>query len=443
MTINKDLNLSDELSFLIACCQTEPSNEDIEFILSYLSLVPDGHGGTAPTEKILKPNNSYLNAERLTLHALISLANQHGVLPLVYKTIKNIVEKDSSLVPGDHEGTAHIECSKRTQGYRPYEEILPELKAYYMRIAQRNMLMTSELIKIMDLLRENHIEALAFKGPALAQMAYGNITLRQFGDIDVLVNETDILKAGQIITSNGYNPDVHLDFLNNQALLDVSSDLGFRNKRNNTYIELHWKLFRKKLSVTLDGLNIRSNPSVVNIQDKEIQTLQSDLLLVYLCAHGSKHMWERIEWIVDVDRLIRNLDSIDWKAVLYYAKEMHSINTLFLGLSLCNELFDTDFPDTIQKEIDKHENIKCLKNDTLQLLNNTFLKQDSGTSAMFKKFDYHAKLYDSFLDRLKYYLSTVFKITPDDVLNINLPKYLSFLYFIIRPLRLARKYMTK
>ena len=193
----------------------------------------------------------------------------------------------------------------------------------------------------------------------------------------------------------------------------------------------------------MDGLNVRSNPSIVKIQGKEIKTLQSDLLLVYLCAHGSKHMWERIEWIVDVDRLIVNLNSIDWDMVWHYAKEMHSVNTLLLGLSLCKELFGTDIPDMIKEEINKRQNIQTLKTYTLELLNGVPTTQSSKTSSMFKKFDYHSKLYDSSTDKVKYYLSSVFKITPDDILYINLPKHLSFLYFIIRPFRLTQKYIKK
>lgn len=397
---NIKFQLNNELTFLIACCQIAPSKDDIEFI------------------------HSYLNEQHVDFDILIGLANQHGILPLIYKSLKKL-SQSNSLLDSNH-GT-----------------FIADLKSTYIQIAQRNMLMSAELIRIMKLLEDNGIEALAFKGPTLSQMAYGDITLRQYSDLDILVDESNLFKAGRLINANNYIPDEDIDFLKNQTLLNVSSDLGFRNSSNNTYIELHWKLFRKKLSITLDGLNIRSNPTVVKIQGKEVKTLQSDLLLVYLCAHGSKHMWERIEWIVDVDRLIRHLDSIDWDAVWHYAKTMHSINTLLLGLSLCKELFGTDLPDTIEKEINKRENIQLLKIHTLQLLNKTLSEQHSTTSAMFKKFEYHANLYDSFADRAKYYISTIFKITPDDVLNINLPKYLSFLYFIIRPFRIASKYMKK
>ena len=155
-------------------------------------------------------------------------------------------------------------------------------------------------------------------------------------------------------------------------------------------------------------------------------------------------MWERIEWIVDVDRLIHNLDTIiDWDMVWEYAETMHSVNTLLLGLSLSRKLFHTEIPAMMEDKINQNTHIEKLEAYTLHLLNQNITEQKTETSAMFKKFEYHANLYDSFGDKVKYYLSTVFKITPDDVLNVNLPRHLSFLYFIIRPFRIAKKYIRK
>jgi len=140
-------HLNNELKFLIACCQTEPSEKDINFI------------------------HSYLNAERSTMKALIPLVNQHGILPLVYKIIKNLSQGDD---PHSSRNTSHVtllELNSDTPVVKTKEgcsTLLSELKAHYMSIVQRNMLMTSELIRIMYLLRENNIEALAFKGPTLS-----------------------------------------------------------------------------------------------------------------------------------------------------------------------------------------------------------------------------------------------------------------------------------
>lgn len=400
-----DPQLNDNLQLLLNCCKTNPNDEDIDFIISCI----------VPFQNALEVQHSHYN-----IQSLITLSSSHGILPIVYKTLKSLSKSNPSL-----------------------KKILSEIKPLYMSIVQRNMLMTSELIRIMQILEANNIHALAFKGPTLAQMAYGDITLRQYSDLDILVDEKDLFNAGKIISASSYAPDVELEYLNNQTLLEISNDLGFHHSSNNTYIELHWKLFQKKLSTTLDKHTFTSNPTVVNIQGNRIKTLQTDLLLVYLCRHGSKHMWERIEWITDIDRLICQCNTIDWNAVWHYSQTMKSINTLLLGLSLSKELFNTPFPDTIITEINKRHKIEHLKTHTLTRINQTLSKQNSGITAMLQQFAYHAKLYDSFGDKVKYYISSIFKVTRADILNVNLPRYLSFLYIIIRPFRLANKYLTR
>jgi len=154
-------SLSPELKFLIDCCQTEPSENDITFILSYPSTI---------------------NQQLLT-----NMALRHGILPLVYKIIKNL---DSNHTESQSDSLR----SSLNAEHLTLNAFLSKLKTQYMIIAQRNMLMSAELIRIMQLLEKNSIEALAFKGPALSQMAYGDITLRQYTDLDILVKKEDIYK---------------------------------------------------------------------------------------------------------------------------------------------------------------------------------------------------------------------------------------------------------
>ena len=68
-----------------------------------------------------------------------------------------------------------------------------------MDIVKYNMLLTSELIKIMKVLEENDIKAIAFKGSTLAQLAYGDVTLRQYVDLDLLVEKENIFKIEDLL----------------------------------------------------------------------------------------------------------------------------------------------------------------------------------------------------------------------------------------------------
>ncbi len=371
LKLNAKSTLSPELLFLIACCQTNPTQKDIDFIISLL------------------PITNY--------QSLITAATQHGILPLVYKTLKNL--------PATH--------------YPLPTELLSQLKARYMRISQRNMLMSAELIRIMNLLKEHNIEALAFKGPALSQMVYGDITLRQYADLDILVDEEDAFKAAKLMSENGHVAILPLTILSNKTCLHTAKDFSLMSEPGGVHTELHWRLFEKKYNISLLSCAVDKKCQTVKINNREIKTLQNELLLVYLCLHGAKHAFERIEWICDIDRLIRN-SNVNWEEAISIANQSHSKRSFYLGLSLAHHLFHTTVPSDIAQGIDS-DDIKTLQSLTLKQIS-----EKNNEKSDFKRnrdtFFYQSKLFDHKSDMLHFYLSTFFKISTTDCQTFILPE---------------------
>lgn len=402
---NTTVHLNDDLKFLIACCQTEPTKDDTSFILSYL------------------------NTERLDLNALISLANQHGILPLVYKTLKKVSESDLS--PSSC-NTSHL--TRNT-----LEHLLVDLKSAYSQIARRNMLMSAELIRIMKLLEDNGIEALAFKGPVLSQMAYGDITLRQYSDLDILIQQKDVYQTNKLLSNHNYQSSINLKYLKNSALLDLSKDIDLYNQKNNILIELHWNLFESNLLLNSEHTNFLDKKTYIKINGNNIKTLSTDLLLLYLCIHGSKHIWERIEWIVDIDKIIRIHPAIDWTMIIQLAHKQRSINMLLLGLSLSSKFFDTPLPENIKIKIEKNSVISVLILSTIE-----FLNKSKGTliNSSFKKFQYYSLLQGKSSSKLQQLSHALFDISKEDFMLVKLPRNLKPLYYIIRPIRLIHEYCS-
>lgn len=408
MTVeNKKSHLNDELKFLITCCQTDPYEDDIEFINSYLLNVSDYN----------KEVTTYISY-------IIALASAHGILPLVYKTLKKLLQDSSSLNP------QHITLNTT---------LINELSLHYQSIAKRNMLMTSELIKIMHLLKENHIEALALKGPTLSQMAYGDITLRQYSDLDILVNEREILKAGSVLDEHGYDPSFTIKILKNETCLSSTNDLSFYNPSNGLLIELHWRLFREKIGQHLSFNQISENKQILKINGKSLSTLSSEMLLAYLCLHGSKHAWERIEWICDIDRLVRSEINLDWDKIIKIVKEMDSHTTLQLGLLLSHTLLHTPLPESIITSI-QTERIKTLASKTYELLNGP-LAENEGYAKYSVIHMYQMDLLDTKLKKLNHLFTTYLGISKNDCQVFPLPPSLKFLYIFIKPFRVAYKYL--
>jgi hypothetical protein len=76
--------------------------------------------------------------------------------------------------------------------------IIRKFRGIFFANAARNEFLAQELVKINQLMADNGIEMLNWKGPALAVQAYGDLSLRQFRDLDTFVKKEDLSKAKAI-----------------------------------------------------------------------------------------------------------------------------------------------------------------------------------------------------------------------------------------------------
>ena len=387
--------MTPDIQFLINCCKTKPTATDIEQIRTHITQI---------------------NTQKLS--EMTTLAQAHGIFPLVYHAIKSHA---SDLLPDD---------------------TLADLKQQNMTIVMQNMQMTAELMRIMRLLEENGIEALAFKGPALAQMAYGDITLRQYCDLDILIDEKHLYQAAQLIVKKDYDPMDSIEFLKNEAKLYVEKNYEFYGKKNGIKLEVHWSLINTSFLKEFKNYNAWKNAQEIKLNSNSITTLNNKILLLYLCNHGASHMWERIEWVADIDRLIRSSQhSLDWDEVLSISITLQSKTTLLLGLGLTNKLFDTELPSEILVLVNHDLATSKLIETILNAMDSNLLFQDhTSKNKNAEVFLFQLALQNTLSTKLRFLLQTMFGYSDRDVMVINLPRSLFFLYYPLRIGRILKKY---
>jgi|GEM_PF-579003 len=388
--------LNNDLKLLVTCCRIDPSEEDKKFI-----------------------NNAIQNS-KFSIQNLLALANAHGILPLVYKTLKRLSEDNPN--------------------HSSLEQLLTELKAHYLSIAQRNMLMSAELLRIITLLKENNIEALAFKGPVLAQMAYGDITLRQYGDLDILIRPDDLYKGVEILEQNGYTSAYPLNKQQFKSYSDIAHDYALINQKNDILVELHWRLLSDEFMVDIDTIDFFKDTTPLMIHAKVLNTLQLEELIIYLCIHGAKHQWERLEWLVDIAYLTHT-QSINWKRLSNLTYQIHSEKMVMSAFSLCRNFLKTDFPHQIEvilqepaiQNVSKKLEIHFVKHFSDSL--NTSVQ--TKTIALIQ-FQLLHGIKNKFL-----FLTSLVKPTQLDYLSYPLPSSLTFLYYFIRPFNIMKRWSGK
>src|SRR5690242_13453450 len=105
---------------------------------------------------------------------LVETAHSHRILPLVYRTF---AESFIDRVP---------------------KVAMERLRSAFYANAKRNLSLTSELFQILIEFEKHNIPAIPYKGPILATAIYGEVSFREFSDLDVIVPKDRIEEATAI-----------------------------------------------------------------------------------------------------------------------------------------------------------------------------------------------------------------------------------------------------
>jgi hypothetical protein len=299
--------------------------------------------------------------------------------------------------------------------------------------------MTSELLEILSLFDGQGVATLPMRGPALAAFAYGNLALRQFNDLDILIHRRDVPRAKNLLISRGYQLNISLSGARERAYLKSQYDYEFFNPDNGIMVELHWEINPKSLAVQVNLESLGERLEQRTIAGRAVTNLLPEDLLLILCVHSTKHFWERLLWICDVATLIEANPGMDWEQVLTQAGKTGSRRMLFLGLFLAEDLLGASIPGNIRQQVDDDLKVKSL---ALAVHRRLFPRANS-RPRVWENIRFHLKVRERLRDKGRYVVNTIFNPTIDDWTLLPVSPALGFLRRLFRPLRLIAKFRRR
>jgi Uncharacterised nucleotidyltransferase len=375
-----------------------------------------------PDEALL---NHVLDRYESTLdwELVIQTAGWHGVLPLVYRSLSSLVRD------------------------RIPKPVLGQLMKLYLINSAHNQRLTTALERLVELFKTHSIPMMFFKGPVLAEIAYGSVHLRRFSDIDMLIHEKDVPVVRQLLMDRGFQA-TRLAFATEPQdyLASRPWDDTFTHEDSNVTIDLHWNLMPYYFPVAFDLNRIWQSQAPFTVNQTELYSLNPQDLLLYLCAHGSKELWRHLIWVCDIAEVVRVYPELPWSDLLERAKALGIERMFLLGLALAHDVLDMPLPLPLQAPVTTHPVIQELSTTFKHriLTNVDALIENRETGFWLFHNPLHLKLRDNFRDRLpQYWLTLRFIITPneEDQQFLALPKTLYPLHYLVRPVRIFYKWM--
>lgn len=344
--------------------------------------------------------------------ALLRIARRHGVMPMLYQQLS------------------------RTCSHHVPQAILTQLEEYYHANLRCNLILAGELFALRKLFDAQGISAIAFKGLTLAVCAYENLALRDIGDLDLLIRPRDLAKAAGLLLGQGYQPMLRLNGAQEAAHLRSIGQLPFVHPHAARMVELHTSIMPRPFYFPLDFERVWERRIPLCLCGKEVSSLAPEHLLLVLCAHGTKHHWVCLKWIGDLAQLVQRRREMNWEIVRREARRLAAERMLFLGLALAWKLLGAPVPPEIRQGIRKDPVVESL---AAHVRRNLFRPSDRKVSG-FENALFHLRTRERLRDGLRYTASIVMAPTVADWQWIALPPFLCFLYYLLRPVRLAGRY---
>jgi hypothetical protein len=349
--------------------------------------------------------------DRLRLMALAQ-----GVGPLLYRSLR---QTPPETVPGP---------------------VLEELRSYVRSNVRRNLLLTGRLLRLLPAFKDRGIRAIPFKGPLIAVQVYGDLTLRPFTDIDVLVHERDAAGAKALLTAHGY-----------QQRMSHPWEAPFEDE-SGVSVDLHWGIGPSydPTPQTFEQLWTRVLP--VSLAGVEVPTLAPEDLLLILSIQIAKDWREsrqRLLQICDTAELLRRHPNLDWKQVLGLARAAGGERILQLDLLLAHDLLGAPLPEAVLRATQGSRVARTLAREfKAQMFPVAAAAElrftDSGLPR--DKPVFYARTRERLRDKLRYFglrardrIGLVVHPSRSDREFLPLPAWLGFLYYFVRPVRVLSR----
>lgn len=345
---------------------------------------------------------------------LLEIVHHHKVVPLFFRNLEAFAS-----------------------GYMP-DEPAAALRAAKAANDHTCLRRTSQLLLLNRLFREQQIDVRIFKGIPLAITAFQDPTLRDAGDIDLLVAEKDVFRAGEILRAEGYvrfEPQARLTPRRLRSYVAHQKDFSYGHPGSDVVIDLHWRLFRNSFlpaNASLTGVS----EDWLDLGSERIATLPAPQLLLYLCVHGALDGWLRLKWLADIGALMHSMTPEQLQLTSTLAVEQQALPEFGAAILLCQELLGQELlnPQTIPAEsLDRNDRrvAHILRFSKRLMTSNQFRpirEQIPSTQWFLNEF----RLHTSLRYRLDLILRSLYR--PRVWRWLNLPDALFPLYALISPL---------
>ena len=343
--------------------------------------------------------------------AVLRLADNHGTSSLLYQSLSRF----SDMVPSP---------------------VLGALRQRYEKNVYKSLFLTNELTRILDCLEGLGVEAIPYKGVVLSEVYYGDMALRQTGDIDMFIRRRDVGRSKNALRDLGYTTRLGIPEELLEDYMASGYEWTFDGPAGPNLLELQWALQPRFYAVDFDMDGMFERVVKVRVAGRSVKTPSPEDLLLVLSVHAAKHVWGRVILLRDIAQVLK-LENLNWDWVWSRARELGIQRILRVTFLLANRLLGTGIPVAVERAVLDDEVARVLVDEIVANMAIGVSYDPEQTSY----FHLMMRLRERRADRMRFLARLVFTPGPGEWESVRLPKALFPLYRVVRLGRLTSRFV--
>ena len=317
-------------------------------------------------------------------------------------------------------------------------QVLEHLRARFYHVSAYNHRLAMHLVQLIAKFEQQRIPCLVLKGPAVAMAAYGDLSLRQYEDIDIMVHVEDVSIAVEMLFNRGFRPARgHAEKYKN---VNLYHEITMAAPNESYAVDLHWQLAPSYARAYGPGVHsVWLRTEQLQLPHGSVRVLSREDPFLALCQHGTRHRWWQLKWLFDVAELLRQAGTMDWSRIeQVLTRRPMARPSASLAALLARDLLGIQVAAQAGEILEPSERSYAVaqaigdefreRGQTNGSAHDTFLGLERRPQVRAKYMAIEAVQYP-----VREILLT---ITERDLQFVRLPQRLRLLYYFVRPLRL-------
>jgi hypothetical protein len=295
------------------------------------------------------------------------------------------------------------------------------------------------LARVLAALDAAGVPAIPYKGPVLAMQLYGDPALRSSADLDVAVPRDRYDAARRALVSLGLAPREGHSARQERTLFRWLGHASF-GTGTEAFVELHWRFEPLQFPFALTPERALARATRGRLAGADVAMMASDDLVVTLAMHATRHLFERLEWLAGVTRLLMR-HAEEPERLAEHARRLRGRRILLVSAGVAAHVLEAPLGERWCKVLASDPAAQRLATAMSDEMRRSWAgERQLDGSALQRRY---AELLDGRFDRVRSVAAAALLPTPREWESIALPDALTPLYHLVRPARLLAMYARR